>query len=346
VDRFKLNPIDQSGEQRYRQIFEHMPICIFVADVTVTPAVILEVNRRAELVYGYSAAELVGKPAAQVVPEEAREAVLSLVQWAQQGGTAMAETVNQRRDGTLFPARVTAALDPTDSGRLITTVEDITAEVQRRSETEAIEVERRRIAHEIHDGVAQSLAGLRFKSAVWLADASAPPGMRAAVDELQAVLNTAVADIRRAIFALRPVDLETLGFVPALTQWVNDFGDQNQLLTRLEIAGQPDTLSTIYELPVLRIIQEGLNNIRQHARASSALVRLAVDAAGVVVSVRDNGRGFDPRHLSPIDHADHFGLRQMRERILDLGGTLDVRSAVGQGTELLVTLPASNHVTD
>ena len=73
---------------------------------------------------------------------------------------------------------------------------------------------------------------------------------------------------------------------------------------------------------------------------------MVVDAAGVVVSVRDNGRGFDPRQLSPIDHAYHFGLRQMRERILDLGGTLDVRSAIGQGAELLITLPSINHVTD
>ena len=121
---------------------------------------------------------------------------------------------------------------------MIVTVEDITAEVQRRSEAEAIDAERRRIAHEIHDGVAQSLAGLRFKSALWhhLAEA-APPGMRAALDELQAVLNAAIVDLRRAIFALRPVDLEALGFFPALAQLVGDFGDQNQVVARLEISG-------------------------------------------------------------------------------------------------------------
>ena len=119
-------------------------------------------------------------PAAHLVPEEARPAVLGIVQQVQQGQTVTAETTNQRRDGTRFPVRVVAAPDPTDAGRMIVTVEDITAEKQRRSEAEAIDAERRRIAHEIHDGVAQSLAGLRFKSALWshLADA-APPGMRA-----------------------------------------------------------------------------------------------------------------------------------------------------------------------
>jgi signal transduction histidine kinase len=165
--------------------------------------------------------------------------------------------------------------------------------------------------------------------------------MRAALDEIQTVLADAIADLRRAIFSLRPLDLEAVGFFRALPQLVADFGDQHQLAAQLEVSGPQDVLPTAYELPLFRIIQQGLNNIGQHARASSALVRLAVDAdgGGVTVSVRDNGRGFDPSQLGPANRAGHFGLRQMRERILDLGGTLDVHSAIGQGTELLITLP-------
>ena len=209
------------------------------------------------------------------------------------------------------------------------------------SEAEAIDAERRRIAHEIHDGVAQSLAGLRFKSAAWshLAEA-APPDMRAALDELQTVLTDAIIDLRRAIFALRPLDLEALGFFPALTQLVADFGDQNQLAARLDVCGPQDALPAVYELPLFRIIQEGLNNIGQHAGASSVLVRLTVDATGRVdVSLRDDGCGFDPQQLDPVDRDGHFGLRQMRERIVDLGGSMDIHSAIGQGTELVITLP-------
>jgi len=331
----------QASDRRYRHLFENMPICIFVADLTVTPPVILEVNHRTELVFGYTAAELVGNPLPLLAPEGSRASVQNLLQRVQQGERVTTETTGRRRDGTCFPVRVIATLDPTDSGHMIVTVEDITAEKQRRNEAEAIDAERLRIAHEIHDGVAQNLAGLRFKSALWFHLAgSASPGMRAAVDELQGMLTAAIADIRRAIFALRPVDLESLGFLPALTQLVTDFGDQNQLVARLDVSGQPDTLPAIYELPLFRIIQEGLNNIGQHARASSVQVRLDMDTArGVVVSVRDNGRGFDPSQLGPADRAGHFGLRQMRERILGLGGTLDIRSAIGQGAELLITLP-------
>lgn len=165
------------------------------------------------------------------------------------------------------------------------------------------------------------------------------------------MLNAAIVDLRRAIFALRPVDLDALGFFPALAQLVGDFGDQNQVAARLAVSGPQEALPAVYELPLFRVIQESLNNIGQHAQASSALVRLAVDAAGgVAVSVRDNGRGFDPRQLSPTpEGASHFGLRQMRERILDLGGTLDIHSAPGQGAELAITLPPvgreNNHAT-
>jgi signal transduction histidine kinase len=103
-------------------------------------------------------------------------------------------------------------------------------------------------------------------------------------------------------------------------------------------------------LPLFRIVQHGLLNIGQHARANSVLVRLNVGAeGGVTLSLRDNGRGFDPGLAGGTGNSGHFGLRQMCERVLELGGTLDIRSAIGQGTELLITLPsagkAAHHAT-
>ena len=153
----------QAGEQRYRHLFDHMPICILVTDLTMAPVTIIEANRRAESAYGYTSAEMVGMPVGNLAPDDARSAVLTLVQRVRQGQTVTAEITGQRRDGTRFPGRVIAAPDPADDSRMIVTVEDISAEKQRRSEAEAIEAERRRIAHEIHDGVAQNLAGLRCR---------------------------------------------------------------------------------------------------------------------------------------------------------------------------------------
>lgn len=344
--------LKQIGGQRYRHLFEHAPICILVVDLTATPVAILEANRRTALVYGYPSAELVGMPAISLVPKDARRRALTIIQQVRKGQMATVETTHCRRDGTRFPVRIIAAPDPTNDGHMIVTVEDITAEIQRRSEAEAITNERLRIAQEIHDGVAQNLAGLRFKSALWSHLSDAPPGMRAALEELLAVLTDSIADIRRAIFALRPVDLDEQGFFPALAQMVNDFGHQNQLAARLEVSGLYDALPSFYELPLFRIIQEGLNNISRHARAGLAQVHLELDSArGVAVSVCDDGCGFDPTRLRLTSYqSGQFGLRQMRERILALGGTLDIRSVLGQGTELSITLPPAarevGHATD
>jgi signal transduction histidine kinase len=218
---------------------------------------------------------------------------------------------------------------------------EISADLLRRSEAQAIDLERRRIAHELHDGVAQRLGALRFRAALWhpLADGDRA-GMHDALDELQDELNAVIADIRSAIFAVRPAQLNELGFLPALRQWVTGFAMLSRLATEVDASGLHESLPQHYELPLLRVIQESLSNVRQHARASAALVCLASDTAGIfAVTVSDNGQGFDPGCIGPPGQAGHFGLSQMRERIRDLGGTMDVRSAVGQGTQIVVTLP-------
>jgi len=161
------NPIRADGDRHDHELLMEIPICIFVADLSEVSATIREVNRRAELVYGYTAEELVGMPAANLVPEDARAVVLAILERVRQGQAVTAKTVTQRRDRTRFPVRIFAAPDPSHSDRAVVAVEDITAEHLGRTETEAIEAERHRIAHEIHDSVAQSLAGLRFKLVLW-----------------------------------------------------------------------------------------------------------------------------------------------------------------------------------
>lgn len=342
-----------ADEQRYRKLFENIPICVLVINLADTPATILEVNHRAEMFYGYRAVEISGQPATILVPDESRAQVRGVMQRVRRGETVRAEILNRRRDGAVFPVRVIAALDPTNPARMIATVEDLRVQMQRRNDVEAIESERLRIAHEIHDGVAQNLAGLRFKATLWhhLAD-EAPPEMRAALEEMQLVLAGAIEDIRRAIFALRPLDMESQGFFAALTHWVTGFGGQNGLDVLLCVSGEVESLPADYELPLFRVIQEGLNNIRQHAGASNALVQLAVEAdGGVTLTLGDNGHGFDPGHYDGQDPSRHFGLRQMRERISDLEGTLDIHSQPGAGTELLIRLPpvglgAGGHADD
>ena len=96
----------------------------------------------------------------------------------------------------------------------------------------------------------------------------------------------------------------------------------------------------VAEIQLLRIIQEALTNIRKHSQASRAWVRFEADAEGAVITVEDDGRGFDPSRMGQ-DGQEHFGLQTMRERAESVGGDLQISTQPGQGTRLTVQLPLS-----
>ena len=98
--------VGQTDDQRYRHLFEHVPICIFLIDLTASPAVILEANHRAILVYGYPADTVMGMPVSRLVPKENGSAIKTIMQQVQRGQTVTAELTIRHRDGTLFPVRV------------------------------------------------------------------------------------------------------------------------------------------------------------------------------------------------------------------------------------------------
>jgi PAS domain S-box-containing protein len=343
------------NEQRFRHLFENAPLCIFEVDLNSTPSVILAANRRAEAVYGWSAEELAVMSPEIFVPPEARPEIERWTERVRAGETVTFETTNRRRDGTIFPVRVIATpeieMGP-HADHMVVAVEDMTAEKQRRSEAEAIDEERRRIAQEIHDGIAQGMAALRLRISVWHDLVETNPAqlhaeldelqaqLHAELDELQAVLDTGIAEMRSAIYALRPVALDEVGLFPALRQLVADFEDQYQAYAELHISGPEERLPLRLELPLFRVVQEALRNVGKHAQAS--LVWLALDLTqdeAIGLTIRDNGLGFDPASLEGAVRNGHLGLKQMRERVEEARGKLEVVSQPGQGTEVRVVLP-------
>ena len=94
------------------------------------------------------------------------------------------------------------------------------------------------------------------------------------------------------------------------------------------------------EIQLLRIVQEALTNVRKHSQASCARVSFETDEDKAVITIEDNGRGFDPSHIGQ-DGQEHFGLQMMRERAESVGGALDVSTQCEQGTRIVVRLPLS-----
>ncbi|RME90323.1 MAG: PAS domain S-box protein [Anaerolineae bacterium] len=323
----------RESEERFRTLFENAPVGVCEADFSRVPPTTSHVNPHWERLFGPG-------PAASSLTSCLPPATLARcrIQLAQ-GETVTLETTGRRADGSEFPLRLSAVSAPArDLRRCILVVEDITAEKARRSEEEAIAEERRRIAREIHDGLAQDLAALRLQVRRWQSLIERDPDQaKAELDNLHRILGEKIGEVRRVLFALRPVALEELGFWSALEKFLAEFSEQHDLAISLNVTGARERLPAALEPTLFRIIQETLHNVAKHARARRVEVTLDL-TDGVLLSVHDDGRGFDPDELPRLVAEGHLGLRQMRERVEALGGRFEVRSAPGEGTEVRVSL--------
>lgn len=201
--------------------------------------------------------------------------------------------------------------------------------------------ERDRLARELHDGLAQmlSLLHLKLDHAREQVASAGYPQIADAVQELTAITDRAYEDLRQSIFGLRTKVPGDLGLVPGLTKYLHEFTAQNGLLVELEVAeGGSIHLSPASEIQLFRIVQEALANVRKHARAGRAWVRLRCQDSWAHVTIEDDGRGFDQTILTSPGHRA-FGLQTMRERAEAVGGRLEIDSEPGRGTRIVATLP-------
>lgn len=210
----------------------------------------------------------------------------------------------------------------------------------------AIEGERQALAREIHDSLAQVLAFVNAKAqAVELYLRSGDvEAARQQMAELSAAAREVYADVREGISALR---VETAGkdLGTLVDEYVKQFGESTGMTVSVDwrIAGESLELPPAAEVQLLRIVQEALANVRRHAAARNLRIAAAVEGGAFVLTVEDDGHGFDPDGRSR-DGRPRFGLRTMAERAKAVGGTLAVESGPGAGTRVRVAVPLRAHV--
>jgi signal transduction histidine kinase len=153
------------------------------------------------------------------------------------------------------------------------------------------------------------------------------------------------ADTRELILGLRAVTAPQRDLITALTEYCQHFAVFCELPVTCELSELADeNFSPMVELQLLRITQEALSNIRKHAHATRAEVRGRRDDDWDVIEIQDNGRGFNPADLGE-SNLPRFGLQSMRERVTSIGGTLQLKSAPGRGTHIIVVIPRLVHGT-
>ncbi len=204
----------------------------------------------------------------------------------------------------------------------------------------AQEEERKRIAREIHDGPAQAMANvvLRVEFCEKLLDFD-PGKVRSELVGLKDMVRNTLKDVRKIIFDLRPMALDDLGLVPALKRYLTDYKDKYQLAANFVFYGKEQRLKPTVEVGLFRVIQEALNNVWKHAKASEVTVKLEISDERATAVIKDDGRGFDLEKALANAGRESLGLTSMRERMELLNGSLTIKTGTGKGTEVLITVP-------
>ncbi len=227
-------------------------------------------------------------------------------------------------------------------------VEDVTKARQEQQQQEQTQrslatlKERERVARELHDSLGQVLGFVKMQAqgARGLLARNQSAEADRYLEQLVAVTQDAHADVREYILGAQGERVGEAGFLPALAQYLQRFGNHCNIATELSVSPElsDGAFEPMVEAQLLRIIQEALTNVRKHARARSVRISLSVYDSRAEAIVQDDGVGLDPALLDTAE-GQKFGLRFMRERAEEVGGSVQIHSAPGEGTQVIICVP-------
>ncbi len=337
----QTNAALRASEERYRELFENANDIVFTADLEGN---FTSINRAGERLSGYDRNEVLSMNFTTVVAPEylevarrAREKKLS----GEEDSTRY-ELELLTKSGRRIPLEINTRLIH-HGGKPIGVqgiARDITerklAEQALRRMNARLEEEARRIAHALHDEAGQLLAWVYLAVAEIACELPAPARKR--LKRISVLLDQVSEQLRHVAHELRPTILDDLGLVPAL-EFLAEGASRRAGFTVAIEASLDARLPSLIEAAVYRILQETLNNVSKHAHAGHVTVRLRKDGRTILCSIGDDGIGFNPSAVCPSGEKGGLGLIGIRERLADLGGTLAIVTAPGQGTTLNMTIP-------
>jgi signal transduction histidine kinase len=199
--------------------------------------------------------------------------------------------------------------------------------------------ERQRMAREIHDTLAQELAAMirQLQAADHVREQ--PEKWQHHMDQVQMLARRSLSEARRSVQALRPAPLEKSRLPDAIAEMAHAWSQTSGVALSVDTNGTPAPMITGIEVALFRAAQEALANVAKHANASRAGITLSYLEDVVLLDVRDDGSGFEPSAVAPGEQGG-YGLTTMRQRLLGVGGTLEIESAPGEGTAIGASVPA------
>ena len=206
----------------------------------------------------------------------------------------------------------------------------------------AQEEERRRVSLELHDVIGQALTALAM-GLERLGQSQGKEWPRLDIEALHKLSTDTLSDLRRLSLALRPSALDDLGLLPAIRRYAEQYLGTSGVAVRIASEGLDERMDPSIEVVVFRVVQETINNIARHSKATKATVTIKHTEDAITATVEDNGVGFDATHIS-TNGSGGLGLVGMRERAELVGGRLDVTSQPGRGTSVYLEIPLREQV--
>jgi signal transduction histidine kinase len=209
---------------------------------------------------------------------------------------------------------------------------------------QAQEQERQMISCELHDSIAQNLSSLKIGCELIFDDQPAVSHeLKMKLKKYSDLIDQTIAAVRNLAYGLRPPVLDEMGLVRALEIYCKEFSKDNGLKIEFQTAGIHNlNFDSNTEIHLYRLVQEGLNNIRKHAQATRATIKMVGASPNIILRIQDDGKGFDvkARQLKS-DKEKRMGLQSMRERVKLLQGRMTIQSRPMQGTRILITYPSN-----
>ncbi len=267
-------------------------------------------------------------------------------------GIGHMETKWVAKDGAVLDCYLQlTALDQSDLSKgVIVAAMDITQRKQAEDQIrtlshqllQAQEVERQRLAYDLHDHLAQDLSALKIAFDTFCdRHPEISTGARQRMSELSKGLGGVIGNVRDLAYDLRPPGLDEAGLVDALDEYCQEYASKNDLKIEFSSVGVDESEANFdTKITLYRLVQEALSNVTKHADASHASIRLVPSSPNIILRVEDDGRGFDvAARLAASHYEKRLGLLGMKERVALLGGTMEVLSRLGQGTKIFIELP-------
>ena len=332
----------ETSDAKYRGLFDASGdgVLVIAADQAI-----VECNPAAARVLGQPASALRGRRLDAVLPEHVATLLAPVIARA---ATARAFALRTAQGDEVWIEPVCRAL-PGEEGLTHVVLRDVTAQKLRQQHLEtyaarvlnAQEDERKRMAQDLHDETIQSLVQLcRMLDRLNTSGAESPVHIRRYAESI-------VNDLRGFIHGLRPPVLDDLGLEEAVRRLTLDFTDRSESRVTLHVTGRERRLRPEIELALFRIAQEALNNVQRHSHARSTVIDLDYGSDEITLFVADDGQGFAvPEALEELAAEQKLGLMGMLERVLTVGGSLDIQSSRGGGTVVIARAPTESATTD